>query len=159
MELANRLIHATAILAALHAIGFVMFVLARAFIFSGRVSGTQNIPWYWAWAVILYPAIVVYGFVINVALGIVLLGPIIVFAVLPELFMVNYKTDPAVRLPDTVKLTAPVRKVGNKYRTKVRIDGEDWTAEMDMVGDSPPTLGQEVSVVGRSGTTIFLSSS
>ncbi len=157
MDLANRLIHATVILAALYAV--VMFVVARAFIGNGKLSATQVVPLYWAWAVIVYPAAVVYGFAINLVLGLVLLGPLIVFALFPELFMVSDKTEPAVRLPDTVKLTAPVRKVGQKYQTKIRIDGEDWIAEMDVVGDSPPNVGQEVSVTGRSGTKIFLSSS
>lgn len=158
MTLAERLFVATEILIVLYAVAFGLCFLVRAVLLGfGRNLGSEKLPWYFAWGMIFYPAAVVYGFVLNQILGFVLITPFLIGLLIPEAFFVTWKSEPAVKLPETVTLSEPVRIIGNRYHTRVQIDGEAWTAEISDVDGLIPDIGATLRVIGRSGTKILLS--
>lgn len=157
MTLVERLSFATAILTAAFVVGGIFFFLVRGitFKFARRFKG-DIAPKYWLVGVLGYSVAVVYGFAIYPLAGFVLLLPLFVMLLFPELIMVNWKTEPSVALPDKVQLTNPLRKAGSKFETRVKIDGEDWSAEFPDDGFAPPSQGHFVRIVDRQGLTLII---
>ena len=157
MTLVERLSIATKILTAAFVVGGILFFFVRGITvkLAKRFEG-DAVPKYWLVGLLGYPVAVVYAFAIYPLAGFVLLLPLIVMLVVPELFMVNWKTEPSVTLPDKVQLTNPLRNIGGKFEARVCIDGEDWSAEFADDGLVPPSQGQLVRIVERQGLKLII---
>ena len=157
MTLFDRLKIATAILAAAFIVGGIIFFVSRGIIlaFVKRFEGGA-VSKYWLVGVLGYPVAVVYGFAIYPIAGFILLLPLIVMLLIPELFMVNRKTEPSVNLPDRVELTSPLKKVGGKFETRLTVNGEDWSAEFSDDGLVLPSQGHLVRIVERQGLKLII---
>ncbi len=157
MTLAERLIVATGILVVAFAVGGLILFISRGFIFAlTKRFQAHTVPKYWLVAVLGYPVTVVYAFAIEPKAGFISLLPLVTFALAGDLFMVNWKALPSVKLPARVELTKPLRKVGNRFQTRVTIDGEDWSAEFLDDGLVPPSQGNFAQIVDRQGLKLII---
>lgn len=157
MDPVDRLLFATGVLAILYSVGIFLFFIGRTIADTLLESlGKDELPALLVWGVVLYPAVLVYGFAVNPIAGFVLLVPVAILLAFPELEAIWVKGKPAVGLPDQITLTEPVQTGNGKHKTRVMIDGEYWSAEIETSGGSPPIVGQTLKVVSRSGTTIRL---
>ena len=157
MTLGERMSTATMLLVVAYAIGAILFFSVRGIVLSfvEKFQG-DAVPKCFLVIALGYPAAVVYSFVFHPIAGFVVLLPLLVVAVAPELSMVNWKTEPSVKLPEDVQLTSPLRKVDGRLQTRVNIDGEDWSAEFAEDGLRPPSQGDTVRIVERQGLKLVI---
>ena len=160
MTLVERLEIATVLVVAAFVFGGIIFVLARGIIrkFAKRLS-IEPVSRFWLVGALGYLVAVIYGFAIDSIVGFLLLVPLGVAVLMPEILFVNWRTESSVKLPEKVKLTNQLGKVGGKFETRVKIDGEDWTAELPDDGLAPPLQGEVVRVVERHGLRLVLARS
>lgn len=157
MTLGERLSMVTVVLLIAFVVGGIIFALIRSTLLAFiRLNDWPPLPTYQVVAVIAYPVLVVYGFAIDATFGFMLLVPVVVLAIFPELFMANWKAEPSVDLPQQVRLNRPLTLVGGKLKTRITINGEDWAAELSGDDHEPPETGEMVQIVGRDGLKLLI---
>lgn len=157
MTLVERLFSATVVLMLAYAMGAFLFFSVRG-IAARLLKGFEGVtvPRYMLGIVLGCPAAVTYAFVLHPVAGLLVLLPLLVLLLFPELSMVNWRTEPSVMLADKVQLTKPLRKMDGKFATRVTVDGEDWSAVFVDDGRAPPSQGDFVRIVERRGLKVVI---
>ena len=155
--LGERLFNATMILLVVYAFGAVIFFFARettlAFI---KKDESDPVPEYWLILILAVPAVVAYAFVFHPVAGFALVSVLVLSM---ELWGASWKTEASVRLPKTVVLSYPLQERDGSLQTRVRIDGEEWSAEFVDDGLTLPVQGDVVRIVERRGLKLILARS
>jgi membrane-bound ClpP family serine protease len=91
-----------------------------------------------------------FGLVVAVILTFVL------FKMAKIVFFTNWRDEAKSYDPETLIVTEPFEKVGDRFETRVRMHGEVWRGALAK-GTAPiPVIGQRVRIVGRNGLVLML---
>jgi membrane protein implicated in regulation of membrane protease activity len=71
-------------------------------------------------------------------------------------FLTNWRDDAKSYDPETLTITEPFEKVGERFETRVRMHGEVWRGVLAKGAVRPPGIGQTVRIVGRNGLVLTL---
>ncbi len=80
----------------------------------------------------------------------------ILFKIAKIIFLTNWRDEAKSYDPETLTITEPFEKVGERLETRVRMHGEVWRGVLAEGATQPPGIGQTVRIVGRKGLVLTL---
>jgi membrane protein implicated in regulation of membrane protease activity len=91
-----------------------------------------------------------FGLIVAVVITFVL------FKIAKIVFLTNWRDESKSYDPETLTITEPFEKVGERFETRVRMHGEVWRGVLEKGVTQPPAIGQAVRIVGRHGLVLTL---
>ena len=97
-------------------------------------------------------------FYLSNAFGLVIAAVItfVLFKIAKIVFLTNWRDESKSYDPETLLITEPFEKVGERFETRVRMHGEVWRGVLAKGATRPPGIGQTVKIVGRNGLVLML---
>jgi membrane protein implicated in regulation of membrane protease activity len=80
----------------------------------------------------------------------------VLFKIAKIIFLTNWRDEAKSYDPETLTITEPFEKVGERFETRVRMHGEVWRGVLAKDATRPPGIGQTVRIVGRNGLVLTL---
>ena len=80
----------------------------------------------------------------------------VLFKIAKIVFLTNWRDEAKSYDPQTLIITEPFEKVGERFETKVWMNGEIWRAVLAKGANQAPEIGETVRIVGRNGLTLTL---
>jgi membrane protein implicated in regulation of membrane protease activity len=80
----------------------------------------------------------------------------ILFKIAKIIFFTNWRDEAKSYDPETLTITEPFERVGERFETRVRMHGEVWRGVLAKGATRPPGIGQSVRIVGRNGLVLTL---
>jgi membrane protein implicated in regulation of membrane protease activity len=78
------------------------------------------------------------------------------FKIAKIMFLTNWRDEAKSYDPETLIITEPFEKIGERFETRVRMHGEVWRGVLAKGATRPPGIGQTVRIVGRQGLVLTL---
>jgi membrane protein implicated in regulation of membrane protease activity len=110
-------------------------------------------------AVVAWMATMIALFIyLSNAFGLIIAAVItfLLFKISKIAYFTNWRDEAKSYDPETLIITEPFVKVGERFETNVRMHGEIWRGVLAKRATRTPGIGQSVKIVGRSGLVLTL---